>query len=100
MFATFDGLAVAAARKHGASVLLRGVRDGTDFDYEMQLAGMNAGLDDNIQTVFIPATAQTRHISATLVRQIARMGGDISPYIPADSLDAVMQAMAQAEDNR
>lgn len=79
----FDGLVIDVARQYGAGLLLRGLRDGTDLDYEMQMAGMNATMASDIQTVFLPASAGVRHITATLVRQIARMGGDVSPFVPA-----------------
>jgi pantetheine-phosphate adenylyltransferase len=86
---TFDGLAVAAARAHGATLLLRGLRDGTDFDYEMQMAGMNGRMAPEIRTVFLPASPEVRHITATLVRQIAAMGGDVSPFAPAEAVAAL-----------
>lgn len=79
---TFDGLVIEAARKAGATSLIRGLRDGTDLDYEMQMAGMNGILAPDIQTVFLPASASVRAITATLVRQIAAMGGDIRPFVP------------------
>ena len=79
---TFDGLVVESACQHGARILIRGLRDGTDFDYEMQMAGMNARLAPEIETIFIPAKVESRHITATLVRQIAAMGGDISTFVP------------------
>ncbi len=79
--ATFDNLAVEAARAHGASVIIRGLRDGTDFDYEMQMAGMNGEMEPEIQTVFLAASPGVRHIAANLVRQIALMGGDVSPFV-------------------
>jgi pantetheine-phosphate adenylyltransferase len=79
---TFDGLAVAAARAAGAVAIVRGLRDATDFDYEMQMAGMNAALAPDIETVFLPASPEVRQIAATLVRQIAAMGGDISAFVP------------------
>lgn len=79
---TFDDLAVSAARRAGASLFIRGLRDGTDLDYEMQIAGMNAAMAPGVQTVFLPASAQVRPITATLVRQIAAMGGDVSPFVP------------------
>jgi pantetheine-phosphate adenylyltransferase len=79
---SFDGLTIDAARDCGASVMIRGLRDGTDLDYEMQLAGMNGAMAPSIQTVFLPATPATRHITATLVRQIAKMGGDASAFVP------------------
>lgn len=80
---SFDGLVVDAARKHGASIMIRGLRDGTDLDYEMQMAGMNETMAPELQTVFLPASPSVRTITATLVRQIASMGGDIRPFVPA-----------------
>jgi len=80
---TFDNLVVETARKQGATLLIRGLRDATDFDYEMQMAGMNASMAPNVQTVFLPASAAVRPITATLVRQIAGMGGDVSAFVPA-----------------
>ncbi len=79
---TFDDLTVAAARRVGATFFIRGLRDGTDLDYEMQLAGMNGAMAPELNTVFLPSTTSTRHITATLVRQIATMGGDVSPFVP------------------
>ena len=79
---TFDDLSVTAARKHGATIMIRGLRDGTDLDYEMQLAGMNGTMAPEVQTVFLPASPTVRPIKATLVRQIAAMGGDVSPFVP------------------
>jgi len=79
---TFDGLAVEAARRHGATIIVRGVRDGTDLDYEMQMAAMNETIAPGIQTIFLPASPAVRPITATLVRQIAAMGGDVSPFVP------------------
>ena len=79
----FDDLAVSVARRVGATIMVRGLRDGTDLDYEMQLAGMNAAMAPDVQTVFLPASAVVRPITATLVRQIASMGGDVSGFVPA-----------------
>ena len=79
----FDGLVIDAARANGASILIRGLRDGTDLDYEMQMAGMNETMAPELQTVFLPASPSVRTITATLVRQIASMGGDIRPFVPA-----------------
>ncbi len=78
---TFDNLAVDAARSEGATVIFRGLRDGTDFDYEMQMAGMNGAMAPDIQTVFVAASPQVRHIAANLVRQVAKMGGDVSGFV-------------------
>lgn len=86
---SFDNLVVDAARAHGTSLLIRGLRDGTDLDYEMQMAGMNRQMAPDIQTIFLPAGTASRPITATLVRQIAAMGGDVSAFVPA----AVLQAL-------
>jgi len=80
---TFADLVVKVAQRAGATLLVRGVRDATDFDYEMQMAGMNAAMAPDVQTVFLPAAPAVRPITATLVRQIARMGGDVSAFVPA-----------------
>lgn len=87
--ASFDGLAVDAARAHGATLLLRGLRDGADFDYEMQMAGMNRAMAPGVQTVFLPASPEVRHITGTLVRQIAAMGGDVAHFAPPASAAAL-----------
>jgi pantetheine-phosphate adenylyltransferase len=79
---TFADLVVQTARKTGAAILIRGLRDGTDLDYEMQLAGMNGTMAPDVQTVFLPASPLVRPITATLVRQIAGMGGDVSAFVP------------------
>ncbi|MCF3638709.1 pantetheine-phosphate adenylyltransferase [Rhizobium sp. TRM95111] len=87
---SFDRLVVDAARDHGATLLIRGLRDGTDLDYEMQMAGMNRQMAPDVQTVFLPAGTASRPITATLVRQIAAMGGDVSAFVPK----AVLHALA------
>src|SRR5579864_5785610 len=80
---TFSDLVVSAAQREKATILVRGVRDATDFDYEMQMAGMNGAMAPGVQTVFLPASPAVRPITATLVRQIAAMGGDVSAFVPA-----------------
>jgi pantetheine-phosphate adenylyltransferase len=79
---TFDDLTVTAAKRAGATILIRGLRDGTDLDYEMQIAGMNETMAPEVRTVFLPASPTVRPITATLVRQIAGMGGDVSNFVP------------------
>jgi pantetheine-phosphate adenylyltransferase len=86
---TFDDLAVDAARRVGAGIVLRGLRDATDFDYEVQMGQMNAAMAPDIETVYLTASPATRMIASSLVRQIARMGGDISLFVPEEALDAV-----------
>lgn len=80
---TYDNLTVTEAQRLGASIMIRGLRDGTDLDYEMQIAGMNESLAPDVHTVFVPASVSVRPITATLVRQIASMGGDVSAFVPA-----------------
>jgi pantetheine-phosphate adenylyltransferase len=86
----FDGLAIDAARTAGARIIVRGLRDSTDFDYEMQMAGMNGAMAPELRTVFLPASAPVRPITATLVRQIAQMGGEVAPFAPANVARALM----------
>lgn len=81
---TFAGLAVTAAREAKATIIFRGLRDGTDLDYEMQMSGMNGAMAADIDTVFLPASPDVRHITATLVRQIAAMGGNVGPFVGKD----------------
>ncbi|VTZ25687.1 Phosphopantetheine adenylyltransferase [Methylocella tundrae] len=85
----FSGLAVEAARRVGAEILVRGLRNGSDLDYEMQMAGMNAAMAPEIRTVFFAASPAVCHITATLVRQIAGMGGNVSSFVP----EAVLRAL-------
>jgi len=92
---TFDNLAVQAAAAEGAGIIIRGLRDATDFDYEVQMGQMNAAMAPGIETVFLAASPATRMIASSLVKQIARMGGDISPFVPEAALAAVKDALAQ-----
>lgn len=94
---TFDGLAIDAARRAGAGILIRGLRDATDFDYEVQMGQMNGALAPDIETVFLAASPATRMISSSLVKQIARMGGDISPFVPREAIAKITQAIAAAK---
>lgn len=91
----FDGLVVDAARKLGASIMIRGLRDGTDLDYEMQMAGMNEVMAPELQTIFLPASPSVRTITATLVRQIASMGGNIEPFVPAAVVEPLTAKFAK-----
>lgn len=87
---TFSNLVTHFAAEVGAAALIRGLRDGTDLDYEMQMSGMNSAIAPRLQTVFFPASPADRHITATLVRQVAAMGGEVSAFVP----DNVRQALA------
>ena len=87
---------VTAAQRDGATILMRGVRDAADFDYEMQMAGMNGAMASEVQTVFLPASPAVRPITATLVRQIAGMGGDVSAFVPAQVAARLKKKFAKA----
>ena len=92
----FDGLAVEAARRFGAKAMVRGLRDGGDLDYELQMAGMNNVLVPDVHTIFLPSSPGVRHITATLVRQIAALKGNVAPFVPAPVAIALQQKFAGA----
>jgi pantetheine-phosphate adenylyltransferase len=94
---SFSGLAVDAARAHKASIIIRGLRDGTDFDYEMQMAGMNGEMAPEIQTVYVAASPSVRHIAANLVRAVATMGGDPSPFVSTAVLKRLKARMPKTQ---
>lgn len=96
--ATFDGLAVDAARQHKAGIVIRGLRDASDFDYEVQMGQMNGALAPDIETVFLAASPATRMIASSLVKQIARMGGDIGPFVPHEAQTALAAALKAQTD--
>jgi pantetheine-phosphate adenylyltransferase len=95
---SFSGLSVEAARKAGATLIFRGLRDSTDFNYEMQMAGMNGAMAPELRTVFLPASSPVRPITATLVRQIAAMGGDPSPFAPPNVVRALKAKFGRQRD--
>ncbi|MDH4190969.1 MAG: pantetheine-phosphate adenylyltransferase [Betaproteobacteria bacterium] len=79
--AGFSGLLIDFIRAHSARVILRGLRAVSDFEYEFQLAGMNRNLYPDVETVFLTPSEQHMFISATLVREIASLGGDVSKFV-------------------
>jgi pantetheine-phosphate adenylyltransferase len=85
----FDGLLVEYCRRKAARVIVRGLRAATDFEYELQIAHANADLEPNVDTVFLPTRTNYGFISASLVREIASHGGDVSRYAPAVVCEAV-----------
>ena len=93
---SFFGLAVVAARDVGATLIVRGLRGAGDLDDEMSMAGMNAALAPDLQTVFVPAAAGSRSITATLVRQISAMGGDVSAFVTPGVAAALKAARDKA----
>ena len=87
--ALFDGLLVDYARRIGARIIVRGLRAATDFEYELQIAHANADLAPDVDTVFLPTRTNYGFISASLVREIASHGGDVSRYAPPEVCDAL-----------
>ena len=79
---TFSGLVVDAAREHHAKAMVRGLRNGSDLDVEAGMAGMNAAMAPEIDTVYLGASPAVRHIASSLVKQIARLGGDVAAFVP------------------
>ena len=77
----FEGLVTEFTAGHGGTAMVRGLRSGTDFDYEFQLAGMNRALVPRIETVFLTPSSQYQFISSTLVREIATLGGDVAQFV-------------------
>lgn len=77
----FDGLLVDFLRQEGTSLVLRGLRAVSDFEYEFQLAGMNRSLNPEVETVFMMPGEQYMFVSASIVREIARLGGDVKPFV-------------------
>jgi pantetheine-phosphate adenylyltransferase len=78
----FNGLMVDCAKENNASVILRGLRAVSDFEYEFQLAGMNRKLMPEADTIFLPTSEKYTYISSSLVREIAKFGGDITDFVP------------------
>ena len=93
----FEGLVVEVARKVGAGMILRGLRSVTDFDYEYQMAGMNRRLDDGIETVFLLASETNQFIASRLVKEIARLGGDISSFVPPRVLERTLVRIQESQ---
>lgn len=92
---SFSGLLVDYGKSIGARVIVRGLRAGTDFEYELQIAHANADLKPEIDTVFLPTRTHYGFISASLVREIASHGGDVSRYAPKVVCDALRSKFAQ-----
>jgi pantetheine-phosphate adenylyltransferase len=93
---SFNNLVVETAQANLVQFMIRGLRDGSDLDYEMQLAGMNGAMVPEIPTIFLPASPDVRPITATLVRQIAKLNGDVSKFVP----DFVVEMLAAKSNNK
>lgn len=79
----FENLLIDCARDVGASLIIRGLRAVADFEYEFQMVGMNRALDDSVETVFLMAEARRQAVASRLVKEIARLGGDVAKFVPA-----------------
>ena len=91
----FDCLLMDFMRQHGASVIMRGLRAVSDFEYEFQMAGMNRNLYPDVETVFLTPSDQYMFVSATMVREIASLGGDVSKFVPPQVQRRLAKKMQQ-----
>ena len=96
----FDGLLMHFAQQIGVSVIVRGLRAVSDFDYEFAMAGMNYRLDPTIETVFLMASERHQFIQSRFVREVALLGGDISSFVPALTRQRTLQRLGRAESGR
>ncbi len=86
----FEGLLVDYAASRGVIIIIRGLRAVSDFEYEFQMFGMNAQLNPKIQTIFLPASENHHFIASRLVKEVARLGGDISKFVPKNVAQKLM----------
>ena len=90
----FENLLIDCARDVGATIIVRGLRAVADFEYEFQMVGMNRALDASIETVFMMADARRQAIASKLVKEIARLGGDVSKFVTPPVVDALKARFA------
>ena len=95
-FVSFEGLLADFARRVGASVVVRGLRAVSDFEYEFQMAGMNRQLMPEVETLFLTPSDQYQFVSGTFVREIATLGGDVSKFVAPSVLQRLRERVAQA----
>jgi pantetheine-phosphate adenylyltransferase len=93
---SFDNLLVETARAHGAGVILRGLRAMSDFEFEFQLAGMNRRLEPELETLFLTPSEQYAFISSSVIREIAKLGGDVSGFVPEPVRKALVEKFRKA----
>ena len=92
---SFKGLLVGYAQEKNANIIIRGLRAVSDFEYEFQLASMNSRLADDVQTVFLPASEKNHFIASNLVKEVARLGGDISSFVTKDVQQKVIEKFSK-----
>ena len=97
---TTEGLTVDLMNRIGADYLMRGLRNTTDFQYERDIAAMNNFLDDQCETVFLLADPKYQHLSSSLLKEVARFGGDIDPYLPSNISADLAKRMQKREEER
>ncbi|HET9232935.1 MAG TPA: pantetheine-phosphate adenylyltransferase [Candidatus Eisenbacteria bacterium] len=90
---TFDGLLVDLARREGASVIVRGMRFVTDFEYELQLALMNRRLDEELETLFFIPSEKYSYLNSSVIKEVVRLGGDVSQLVPEPALAALKRKL-------
>jgi len=91
----FENLLIDCAHDVGAQIIVRGLRAVADFEYEYQMVGMNRSLDDSVETVFLMAEARHQAIASKLVKEIARLGGDVSKFVTPQVRDALFERLAR-----
>ena len=95
----FDSLLMHFSKKCGATIIIRGLRAVSDFEYEFQMAGMNAHLEPSIETVFLMASEQTQFISSRLVKEICMLGGDIADFVPQNVKVQLLERVTKVSKN-
>ena len=93
----FDSLLIDFARQTGASLIVRGLRAVTDFDYEFQMAGMNYRMAPDVETVFLMASERHQFIASRLVKEVAMLGGDVTSFVPAFTYERVMKRVRETK---
>ncbi|MDT9587050.1 MAG: pantetheine-phosphate adenylyltransferase [Candidatus Arsenophonus melophagi] len=96
--AGFCGLTVNFAKKQQANILIRSIRSVSDFEYEFQLANMNSHLMDDLETIFLFSSPRVSFFSSSLIKEIAKYGGDVSPFLPASIAAAILQKIKNKND--
>ncbi len=91
----FENLLINCAHDVGAQIIVRGLRAVADFEYEYQMVGMNRSLDDSVETVFLMAEARHQAIASKLVKEIARLGGDVSKFVTPQVREALIERLAR-----
>ena len=95
---SFDGLTVEFAKKRHASVMVRGLRAVTDFEYELQMAQTNRVLAPDVDTVFLTTTLEYAYVSSTIMKEVARFGGDLSSFAPPEIIQALCKKMQEEKE--